>query len=606
MENTQNTAPQTPQQEPAAAKTAANGKAVRPMPNFGEMFKNMKMQTLLITLGVITGVVILFQVYFGLMSFAIDSIGLRIGIVFLALLWSVPLLAKFFVARETETKKVKAFNSVFWAWKIPAGIAAVVLVITIGLSIFTTPLFIAKDFNQLIVPDQKSTIAEDPGNQYGAFNKDIPDFYNQTGTEDEMQVAIVDKAFAAQLGVKALGNVEGGLGSQYTIRDYTLVNYKGKLQWVGAIEPKGFFQWTSSASEGGAPGYVLVDATKSEENASAELVQSHKMKYTPGAYLWNDVERAMYFAKPASLRAGQLNLELDETGVPYYTQAVYKKKFGITSGDVVVGLITLNATNGETKYYNIDTDVPSWVDRVQATDITMAQLDYWGEYSHGYWNTVFAKKEVNATSSGYNYVYYNKSLHLTTGFTSKSASDDAIIGTVMVDMRTNKAVIYNMSGATEQAAMNSVQELGNVKPSGYKATFPALVNFNGVPTYFMGLKDTSHNIKMYAFVSVEKYTSQLVAATTQEAAMAEYKELIKGEGTTPPIVEGTEATIIIDDIRPAPQTSGYDYVIKGKDGIIYFANYTVTNGNLLMFANPNQTLVVKHIDNVINQVISLK
>ena len=605
MDNTQNTAPQTPQPEPAAAKTGANGKAVRPMPNFGEMFRKMKMQTLLITLGVITGVVILFQVYFGLMSFAVDSVGLRIGIIFLALLWSVPLLAKFFVARETETKKVKAFNKVFWAWKIPAVLAVVVLTITISLAIFTTPLFIAKDFNQLIVPTQKSTIESDPGNRYGAFNADIPDFDTAAGTDDEMQVAIVDKAFAAQLGVKALGNVEGGLGSQYTIRDYTLINYKGKLQWIGAIEPKGFFQWTSSASEGGAPGYVLVDATKTDENASAELVMSHKMKYTPGAYLWNDVERAMYFARPASLRAGQINLELDETGVPYYTQAVYKKKFGITSGDVVVGLITLNATTGETLYYNIDTDIPSWIDRVQVDSITMSQLDYWGEFSHGYWNTVFAKKEVNATSVGYNYVYYDNALHLTTGFTSKSASDDAIIGTVMVDMRTNEASIYNMSGATEQAAMNSVQELGNVKPSSYKATFPALVNFNGVPTYYMGLKDSGQNIKMYAFVSVEKYTSQLVAAATPEAAMAAYREMIKDEAVKPPVVEGAEITTKIVDIRTAPQTSGYDYVIKGDDGKIYFANYTVTNGDKLMFALKDQTIKFKHVNNVITEVISI-
>ena len=142
-------------------------------------------------------------------------------------------------------------------------------------------------------------------------------------------------------------------------------------------------------------------------------------------------------------------------------------------------------------------------------------------------------------------------------------------------------------------------------PICYKATFPALVNFNGVPTYYMGLKDSGQNIKMYAFVSVEKYTSQLVAAATPEAAMAAYREMIKDEAVKPPVVEGAEITTKIVDIRTAPQTSGYDYVIKGDDGKIYFANYTVTNGDKLMFALKDQTIKFKHVNNVITEVISI-
>ena len=609
MDNNQNTTTQTPLPEEAAtAKTAkgANGRAPRPMPNFGEMFKNMKMQTLLIVLGAITAALILIQVYFGLMSFAIGNTGLRISVIFIALLWSVPLLTKFFVARDTETKKMAAFNSVFWAWKIPAAIAAVVLVITIGLAIFTTPLFLAKDFNKMIDPVQKSVgVSEsaDPNNKYGAFQEDLPDFYTEAGTDNEMLVAIIDESFAAQLGVKALGEEEGGLGSQFTIRDYTLIHYNDGLYWVGAIEPQGFFQWTSSSSTG-SPGYVLVDATKTAQDASAELVTTHPMLYTPGAYLWQDAERQMYFSKANSLRSSQINLELDEDGVPYYTQSVYEKKFGVTSGDEVVGLITLNATTGETAYYAED-KAPAWIDRTQDSAISMQQLDYWGEYSHGYFNTLFAKKEVNATSAGYNYVYYNDALYMTTGVTSKSASDDAIIGTVMVDMKTNEASIYNMTGATERAAMSSAEGIPEVAAAGYKATFPAIVNFNGVPTYYMGLKDNNGTIQMYAFVSVEFYSSQKAAAVTSVDAVEAYNLVIGGdEKPVAPETDGEEATFAIEEVIQYTVGGNTMFAIRHKDGV-YYADINIENGKKLLFANVGDTVKVLVVDDQIVKVISI-
>ncbi len=607
MDNNQTPNAQKP--ETGAAKpAAAGGKPVRQMPDFGEMFKNIKMPTLLIILGVVTGLLILFQVYFGLMSFAIDSIGLRVGIILLALLWTIPFVVYFMKANnngepKSKKKKVESFKSVHWGWKIPAAISVVVVLISICLAIFTTPLFLAKDFNKLIEPEVKSEIVNDAGDTVKAFNEEIPDYFAETDPEQEMKVAIIDKSFAAQLGVKVLGAGTGGLGSQYTIKDYTLIHYEDGLYWAGALEPKGFFQWTSSTE--GSPGYVLVDATEgTDDSKRAKLVQTHKIKYNPGAYLWNDVERSMYFAAPGSLRSPQLNFEIDDAGVPYYTQAIYKKEFGITSGDVVTGLLVLNATTGETKHYAID-KVPAWIDRVQVDSITMNQLDYWGEYTQGYWNTVFAKSEVNATTKGYNYVYYNDTLHLTTGFTSKSTTDDAIIGTIMVDMKTNKAVMYNMSGATEAAAMKAAEGIQEAAAAGYKATFPALVNFNGVPTYYMTLKDSSNNIKMYAYVSVEKYTTNLVANKDASAAALAYNKIIGGdEKPVPPVAEGVEKDLAIDTIISYTLSGNTMFSIM-VGNIEYTANISIKGGNLLLRADKDSTIKVKVVGNTITEVISV-
>ena len=64
--------------------------------------------------------------------------------------------------------------------------------------------------------------------------------------------------------------------------------------------------------------------------------------------------------------------------------------------------------------------------------------------------------------------------------------------------------MYQMSGATETAAMSSAQ--GKVQQYGYIASFPMIINLDGEPTYFMTLKDNAGLIKQYAFVSVATYT----------------------------------------------------------------------------------------------------
>jgi hypothetical protein len=61
-----------------------------------------------------------------------------------------------------------------------------------------------------------------------------------------------------------------------------------------------------------------------------------------------------------------------------------------------------------------------------------------------------------------------------------------------------------VSGATEYAAMQSAK--GKVQQYEYYATFPILVNLNGIATYFMTLKDAAGLVKMYCFVSVKDFS----------------------------------------------------------------------------------------------------
>lgn len=492
----------------------------RKMPNInfgkvGEFFKKMDNKKLCIILGVLSVIIIVCSIYFGLISFSIYNAGLRFLLVFFALLWSIPFIRMFFKEAKVTDKKI-AFKSVKIGWKVPMLIGAVILVLAICLALFTTPMFMARDYRDMISLTPKNELS---------FQEEIED-------EEEMLVAVIDKAFAKLLGEKRIG--EGNYGSQFELNDLTLIYYDSNLYWVGALEPKGFFQWTSNVD--GSPGYVMVDATN--PNTEAVLVEK-KIKFTPGAYFQNDAQRKLYFGGMGLLRDARLNFELDDEGNPYYTQSILKKTFGATSGDDVIGVMTLNAVTGETNYYKeTDKDMPTWIDRVQSTEVLVKQLNYWGKYTNGYFNTWFAKKEVNSTTSGYNYVYNKGRLYLTSGITS-IASDNAIVGMVLADLKTADASFYKVNGATEQAAQEVAQ--GLFQAEGYRATFPTLVNFKGTPSFLMAMKDSNGNIQSYVYLSVSEYTTKKASGNTLDGARAEYAKVlgvdVGGEKPEPPIEE---------------------------------------------------------------------
>lgn len=455
----------------------AGGRPVSVFSGVGTFFAKLKMRTIIIALSVITVLLIGLNMYFGFMAFSIYNVGLRFGLVFLALLWCVPLIIKFSANKKYSQRNLTAFNKVKWGWKVPAIVGIIVLLITLGLALFTQPIFMAKNYFNMI------NVNEDV-----KFDEDIQNY-------NEMLVPIVDKRLAIKLGEKRLG--EDNLGSQFTINDYTMSYYNGDIYWIGAIEYTGFFKWTSN-NKNGSPGYVMISAT---DPTKIQIVRQN-IKFVPSAYFGQDLERKLYFSNMGRFRAESVSFELDDNGVPHYIQACYKKKFGVTSGNEAIGVIILNAITGDNSYYPNGQE-PEWVDRVIPTELITTQLNYWGKYNHGFWNTIFAKKELNITSDGFNYVYNNGHFYLTTGITS-IASDESIVGMILSDLKTKETGFYKVTGATEEAAMRSAE--GQIQNFQYKATFPVLVNFEGIPTYLTTLKDEGGLVKEYAYVNVQDFT----------------------------------------------------------------------------------------------------
>lgn len=345
-------------------------------------------------------------------------------------------------------------------------------------------------------------------------------FYEDMKNVKETQVPVVDKASAIKLGDKNMGSISNYVSQFKVDKTYNQINYRGKPYRVTMLDYGSNIKWLTNHFDG-LPAYIRVDMTTQD----TEVVKLSKpIKYSKTDKIFRDINRYIRFRFPFSMFDSP-SFELDENGTPFWVAPVYTYKIGLFGGKDIIGAITVNAQNGQAKYYSVK-KVPSWVDRVYPASLLMKQLKNMGKYSKGYLNTIFSQKGVLKPTSGYNYVAIGKDIWLTTGLTSVSG-DSSNVGFALVNTRTKEGRYYPISGATEASAMKSAA--GKAQEHGYKPTFPILLNIENVPTYFLSLKDNEGLVKKYAFVSVEHYETVGIGDTVK-AARDNYYKLMKESG----------------------------------------------------------------------------
>lgn len=412
---------------------------------------------------------------------------------------------------------------------------------------------------------------------------EIKKFDNEVQAIDVAQIPIVDENLALQLAQKKLGE-RPALGSQVALYSATIQMVDGELVWVVPLYHSGFFKWLTNLS--GTPGYIVVSATNTND---VRYVEGYKIKYHPGSYLLFDITRKVRFGPGLMTGITDYSFELDDEGQPYWAISTYKNSRGFSLPEAD-GIILLNATTGQMDRYGMD-EVPEWVDRVQPEDFVLTQIANRGNYVHGIFN--FANKDKYRPSEGHNIVYNNGRCYLFTGLTSVG-SDDSAIGFIMVDMVTKEPIMYEMSGATEEAAQRSAE--GRVQDLKYRATFPIILNIDSQPTYFMTLKDNIGLIKQYAFVSITNY-STVGTGESVSAAMRDYENKLRSDGVTTigklgGVVEQLEGTILRISGEYSGGNTVYKFLLSEKPDILFIAESTA--GAELALTQPNDKIQVEY------------
>lgn len=405
---------------------------------------------------------------------------------------------------KSESLKFVSFGELGKGLKVILGIIGLCAVILIGGSIISASFFHAKSYQSLMNVEDR------------AFAEDI----NQISLKE---VPIVDRDTAIRLGNRKLGELVD-LVSQFEVDEssysYTQINYNGVPTRVAPMEYGDFIKWFNNRNQG-IPGYMSVNMTNQEVTLTR---LEEGIKYSPGEYLFRKLERQLRIQYPTKM-FDDYSFEVDDEGNPYWICPVYDYTIGIFGGKDIVGVVILDAQDGSSNYYDI-ADVPQWVDQAYSSDLVVEQIDYWGKYKQGFFNSVIGQREVCVTSGGYNYLALEDDVWLYTGLTS-AGNDQSNIGFVLVNLRTKEARYYTVSGATEQSAMASAE--GQVQHLSYNATFPVLLNIGNQPTYFLALKDNAGLVKMFAYINIEQYQTVGIGENLNEAYTS-YLELVAETG----------------------------------------------------------------------------
>ena len=398
------------------------------------------------------------------------------------------------------------------------------------------------------------------------------------------QLPIVDKSLARELADKKVGE-NPGLGSQVILGTPVIQKVDGKLVWVVPLEHSGFFKWLKNMD--GSAGYIVVSAS---DVSDVTLVTDYKIKYQANAYLLDDLNRHVRFFGGGLFKGlTDYSFELDDDGVPYWVITSYQNRwlFNLPEAD---GVLTVNATTGETTHYTIAT-LPDWVDRVQPENFVMQQIQNQGVYVHGIFN--FSNQDKFRPSQGDIIIYNGARCYLFTGLTSVG-SDESAIGFILVDMVTKESNIYQMSGATEMAAQSSAE--GKVQQFGYRASFPMIINLDGQPTYFMTLKDNAGLIKQYAFVSVSNSTN-VGTGETIDSALRNFRQVRGNAGvniTTGQTISKEEGTVLRIASETIDNTVTYKLILEEKQDYIFTVSYDLSNE--LALTQPGDKVALEYMD----------
>lgn len=497
-------------------------------------------------------------VWIGLLAFIIDYVTLPVynihdmSFIFLLVFY----LVLFAFSMVFLTQRLNGF------FKVPLSIAGLVLVASFVMQFLSSEFLNASAFRDQI----KLT--------------EISDFSTSFNQIELNQIPLIDQETAQQLGDKQIGKVQG-LGSQFNIDSvYTLMTRNNQIYRVSPLEYQDFIKWYQNKDQG-IPSYIQVNVTDPND---VQLVSTSGIHYSPSAFFSEDLMRHVRFSYRTDILR-DFSFETDDEGHPYYVVSVVSPEIGWFGGLDTQAAIVVDAVSGEMTKYSIG-DVPLWVDRVQPADLAWSQIDNWGYYVHGFMNTLIGQKDMIQTTDGYNYVSINQQTYIFSGLTSVGA-DRSIVGFSLINLKTKEANFIKIGGADEVSAMSSAQ--GQVQDLGYVSTFPVLLNIQGVPTYFMSLKDDEGLIKLFAMVNVQDYSLVGVSDSVQDTLKA-YTKLLTDKGLIKvETISQTWKEAIVLDVKTELQNGNTIYYLRFEnDAHVYKANANLSIE--LMYTNPQDSV----------------
>ena len=469
-------------------------------------------------------------------------------------------------------------------------IAILVAIVGVGMA-FSTVVFRAKTYSNIIDVNENTSFASD------------------IEEADFSAVPVLDDSAAGVLANRTLGDLASiNAISQFEVSGLmTQINYKNEPVKVTTLAYGDVFKWLKN-TRAGLPGYVVVNMVTQKAELKI-LPEGEYIQYSVHEHFGKYLMRHIRFAYPTYI-FDVPHFEIDEDGNPFWLCPVLDKTIGLFGGTDVKGVVIVDAVSGDMVEYTSEevknSKALQWIDGIYSKALLVEQFNYYGQYKNGFINSLIGQDGVKLATEGSNFLAQNDDVYLYTGVTS-AGNDQAIIGFVLINMRTKDASFYSVSGAKERSAQSSAQ--GEVQDYAYNATFPILLNISGEPTYFMSLKDKDNLVKRYAMVNVENYQVVVTGTTIAECTDAYVKKLKQnninidvdidkiedatnnGEVADTPETETEKVKGTVTDIRTAVMGGESVYFIELDDKGVYYSIEASDNAAVVIL-NKGDTVTV--------------
>lgn len=396
----------------------------------------------------------------------------------------------------------------------------------LGVFILSAPLFNANKKYKVVEMDQQVEI---------------------TAFDETKTPASVPPKFARNKMKKAFGQVPNT--SYYELGHLQIQKVDDKFVYIAPVEFSGFFKWFNAKT---TPGYFTMSATDSADNP--KFIEA-EMAYTPSSFFGKEIERHMRMEMPNLIFYGDVQLEIDDDGKPYYIRS-YGNFITARNGFDVQGIVTVDAATGAIKKYALK-DVPEFIDGAVSPEAVSLQNSYFGNYIHGFWNSIVGKKDVKlpsdeGTESNVSPIFDEKGhMYYFTDFTSPKEGVDSMLGYALTDGRTGEATYY--TGNMEESYMDSQGTLQIIEKKfiekKWSGEMPVLYNFYGEASWLTPVLDSNGFLQNYFIVSAANPEISVYGNTPNEALKLYKTALQRGGSGVDGSSSGEEAKAAVTAAR---------------------------------------------------------
>jgi hypothetical protein len=400
--------------------------------------------------------------------------------------------------------------------------------------------------------------------------------------------ASVPPQFARNKMKKAFGQVPNT--SYYELGRLQIQKVNDEFVYIAPVEFSDVFKWWKGKQ---TPGYFILSATDS--TANPKFIKA-EMVYTPSSYFNKNIERHIRMQFPKDIFYGDVQLEVDDIGKPFYIRSI-GEFISARNGFTVKGVVVVDANTGSTKFYPLS-EAPNFIDGVVSPEVVSLQNSYYGKYIHGFWNSLFGKSDVRlpsdeGTEANVSPIFNeNGEMFYFTDFTSPKEGVDSMLGYSLTNSRTGRATFY--TGNLEESYMDSQGALQIIEKKfiekKWYGEMPVLYNFYGEASWLTPVLDSNGFLQNYFIVSAANPEISVYANTPNEA-LKKYKiALQRGGGTVDGGSKAVEKQIGGTVLR----------VYKEKSGDVTVVSFLLDNRKSYVISSENAPLAIylKEGDNV--------